>query len=682
MASVHTQADRDRMGWRWLAALVPLVMVVHEAHESAHTAVGRIVCGRWAERDFNRWSIEGCDSALPTLSGPLLSYGLMALGVVLARRLRWPGLALIFAANPLARMVTAAMGRGDEAVVARAWFGAEAWPSWLSGALVMLSGGMALWAAWRGLENVRARPRVFLCGAMAGIAVTGPLLPLLNRLLRMDLLAAPVAGAPWLVHGVTLLCLLAAVLSVRWLDNPPTRAAWRSSRRAHGAVTDVRFASEQGRAWRPAAGFWPRILATTTARKGRMFRFLRRTVLVLVLVALVLAVAVLDVATYDARAWQADYGRLKQDMAQGYANLDWIAAHRQLDLAALDRHTTAALEGAHSRVRAFLALRRFIRAFRDPHLRLVTGQRSTDEPHVPVAVASSSAGSLPASADVADTDPPAGEDCAAAGYEEGDHAFHFPFDQVRGWQAVGAGDFPTGLIGDLGVLRIAQFGEDRYAAVCRQVFRPGIGMRALQLAVREVAQRRLVEAIRALQARGARRLLVDVSGNGGGTEWVTEVVALLSDRLLSRAEPRLVASACDRSSVWSGAPAPCAVLAPEGERATLQGTGVWTGPVLILADRRTGSASEDFVAWLQQNRVARVLGETTVGAGCGYVNGGARTHLRASPFDVRMPNCARFLDDGTNEIEGIAPDIALPMTADAAVRAGALLAAVSPVQGR
>ena len=96
----------------------------------------------------------------------------------------------------------------------------------------------------------------------------------------------------------------------------------------------------------------------------------------------------------------------------------------------------------------------------------------------------------------------------------------------------------------------------------------------------------------------------------------------------------------------------------------------------ILADRRTGSASEDFIAWLQQNRVARVLGETTAGAGCGYVDGGTRTPLRASPFDVRMPNCARF-PDGTNEIEGIVPDAPLPVAADALMRARVLLAAMS-----
>lgn len=398
-----------------------------------------------------------------------------------------------------------------------------------------------------------------------------------------------------------------------------------------------------------------------------MPRFLRRALLVLA--GLVLAAAGFDAATYDARAWQADYARLKQDMAQGYANLDWIAAHRGLDLAALDRQTTAALDGAHSHVRAFLALRRFTRAFNDPHLQLVPGER-------PVMPAAAVAQAAPAAAAV-EADSPAGKDCAAAGYEESDHAFHFPFVGLAGWTSVREGDFPTGMLGDLGVLRIAQFGEDRYAGACRQVFRPGIGERELQLAVRELEQRRLVEAIRELQMRGARRLLVDVTGNGGGSEWVTEVVALLTDRSLSRAQPRRVAPACDRSIVWSGAAAPCPVLEPEGERSTLQGAGVWTGPVWILADRHTASASEDFVAWLQQNKVARVLGQTTAGAGCGYVNGGGRTQLRASPFDVRMPNCARFLDNGTNEIEGIAPDVALPMDGDATDQARALVAALS-----
>ena len=101
------------------------------------------------------------------------------------------------------------------------------------------------------------------------------------------------------------------------------------------------------------------------------------------------------------------------------------------------------------------------------------------------------------------------------------------------------------------------------------------------------------------------------------------------------------------------------------------------GAKVVLADANTASAAEDLVAWLQQNRVARVIGERTMGAGCGYVDGGTRTQLRASPFDVMMPNCARYLDDGSNEFEGIAPDIAIDLrSTDEAAKAQALAEAL------
>lgn len=356
-----------------------------------------------------------------------------------------------------------------------------------------------------------------------------------------------------------------------------------------------------------------------------------------------------DVTSYDADAWLADYARLKRDMAQGYANLDWMVDKRGADLPALDRRTTEALRNAHSNVRAFVALRGFVRGFGDPHLRMKPGERPA-----------------PATADAVgaqDIDPPAGSDCAAAGYEEGDHAFRFPFARISDWRLLRDGDFPIGTVGDTGVLRIAQFGEDQYLSACQAVFEPGIGQYALKLAVRARQQAQLREAIAELRKNGSRRLLVDVSGNGGGTEWVSEVVALMTDRELARRGALRTGPVCDRGAVWRGVPAPCPVFAEtSADRIALQGTGEWRGPLLILADRGTGSAAEDFVAWLQQNKVATVLGEKTAGAGCGYVDGGSPTRLSVVPVDVWMPNCARLLEDGTNEIEGIAPDVALPLT--------------------
>lgn len=394
---------------------------------------------------------------------------------------------------------------------------------------------------------------------------------------------------------------------------------------------------------------------------ARRWRWLRR--LSFVMITLVLAAVAWDVASYDARPWLADYQRLKRDMAQGYANLDWIAAHRQLDLAALDRETTVALNQAHSRVRAFLALRGFVERFGDPHLRLEPAQTPA-----PSGLASS------AGAATEPADPAAGKDCESAGYEEDDHGFTLPFAELADWHGLPGTHFPAGRFGDVGVLRIARFGEQRYLAACRQVFRAGIGQRALQLRVRAQLQADLARTLEALRANGARRLLVDVTGNGGGSEWVSEVITLLAPAELERAAPRMAAPACDRSRVWYGEPV-CPVLAPAGEPERLAGRGAWRGPLFILVDHRTASASEDFVAWLQQNRVATVLGERTLGAGCGYVDGGVRTALSVVPFDVVMPNCARLLAGGINEIEGIAPDVPVSIHDDAGMQR--LLAALA-----
>jgi hypothetical protein len=376
--------------------------------------------------------------------------------------------------------------------------------------------------------------------------------------------------------------------------------------------------------------------------------------LALALGALVVAAGAWDVATYDPDAWLSDYARVKRDMAQGYANLDWMVENRSIDLVALDRETTGALQNAHSRVRAFIALRGFVRVFNDPHLRMQPGERGGSAEQVRTNEISST--------DEAPIDTPAGSDCEAAGYEEGNHGFGLPVDRLPGWKPVRGGDFPSGLIGDTGALRIAQFGEDRYLGACHEVFRPGMGDRALQLAVRARQQGLLTKTIEELRAHGARRLLVDVTGNGGGSEWVSEVIALMTDQTLRRQEARMVGPACDRSAVWQGKRAPCPVYADAAvEMSTLRGTGAWRGPLLIAADAGTGSAAEDFVVWLQQNGVAEVLGERTAGAGCGYANGGTVTRLSVVPVDVWMPNCSRFLANGTNEVEGIRPDQQLPL---------------------
>jgi hypothetical protein len=390
-------------------------------------------------------------------------------------------------------------------------------------------------------------------------------------------------------------------------------------------------------------------------------KLLRRSGLALLLVSG--GLLAVDLLTFDRQAWLDDYEQLKTDLATGYANLDWMVSARRMDLPALDRHTRDRLESAHSHIQAVLALRDFLRAFRDPHLKLVWGERpalsvTRSNWHRPAADSGLQSDG-DASADVQAL--ATVSDCRAAGYETANTTFELPFAALPGWQALESAPFTAGISGDLGVLRIAAFGEDRYLGQCEQAFVAGLDARALQLRVRAALQHSLEQTLQTLQQAGARRLLIDLSGNGGGTEWVSEVIVLFAQRPLQRTEAVGVDAPCDRRGIWRGETV-CPALATERSVATLDGRGLWRGEVLILADHRTGSAAEDFLVWLQGNGVARVIGERSAGAGCGYVNGGHRSVMKASRFDVRMPNCARLFADGRNEVEGVQPDLPLQIS--------------------
>jgi hypothetical protein len=145
---------------------------------------------------------------------------------------------------------------------------------------------------------------------------------------------------------------------------------------------------------------------------------------------------------------------------------------------------------------------------------------------------------------------------------------------------------------------------------------------------------------------------------------------------------------CDLFGLFDGAPKTCSLLLdqrppapcdppPLGGPETLDlppsctlferpGTpaarGVVDVPVFVLINRSTGSAAEWFAAVLQDNRAAVLVGEQTAGAGCGYTDGGIPLKLSRTGIAIAVPDCARYRRDGTNEIDGIHPDVALDWT--------------------
>lgn len=85
--------------------------------------------------------------------------------------------------------------------------------------------------------------------------------------------------------------------------------------------------------------------------------------------------------------------------------------------------------------------------------------------------------------------------------------------------------------------------------------------------------------------------------------------------------------------------------------------GVWSGPLMVLVDARSASASEEFAAMLQDNKAALIVGSPSLGAGCGHATPAGPVTLKNSGGRLSLPDCLRLRADGSNEIGGVEPDV-------------------------
>jgi hypothetical protein len=355
-----------------------------------------------------------------------------------------------------------------------------------------------------------------------------------------------------------------------------------------------------------------------------------------------------EAATIDRAAWNSDYARLKVALAQNYANMDWQVERRGINLQRADKFIAAALDAANDDTAATLTMVKLVAAFHDPHLELRAGAPPESATLVPRSSSADGPAPLPVG-------------CGKSSYVDGPATTKLPYPASPRWASVSEGPFQAGLLDDIGIIRIPAFGEDRYKSACDAVARPGLQGRELQLATRAELNRRLTKLITVLRARGMKRLVIDLSGNGGGSEWSSEAITLFTPGKLHRQLPRLAAPACDRSGIWRGEKAPCSIYSTPAETETVvaKRAAAWTGPLAIIGDRRTASAAEEFITWARDNGRAVYGGERTAGAGCGYVDGGAAFQFSAVPMYLMLPNCSRYTRDGVNEIEGQKPDLAI-----------------------
>lgn len=115
-----------KWSWGYLPAFFALSETLSELHEQAHITTGRLLAGCYGPRNFNVWQACAGNPPVPAwappLAGPLFSYLLFwgGLWLLLSAKdgRRALGLSILFAALPFARIFTAAMGGGDERLLA------------------------------------------------------------------------------------------------------------------------------------------------------------------------------------------------------------------------------------------------------------------------------------------------------------------------------------------------------------------------------------------------------------------------------------------------------------------------------------------------------------------------------------------------------------------------------------
>lgn len=445
---------------------------------------------------------------------------------------------------------------------------------------------------------------------------------------------------------------------------------------------------------------------------------MRRLIAVLVL----LAATSLHAEPFNPTPWLADLEVARQAFATRYANLEWLENEREIKIDGLFNDLSTRMRSARNRDEARAVFERLADKTGDGHVEI-------DWPAPP-------AQPTPSTPEVA----PRSDACRSIGFDARQNG---PGTAIAlpGYVPVGGGDtnpFRSGITTvagiKVGIIRIGIFQPQGFPELCRtaiSTLRAAVAKPCddqCQDQITDWIYSRLTAALedraRQLRGVGASVLLIDITGNGGGSEWAEAVARIFSGRRIVSERRGMVrgehwakqwrdleqqlrafaanANADEKASLlrWAAqadsklreanrpclTTASCKRIADAGFSAGLVGSapagsfagkawgplifspaqfpyhdGVWTGPVIVLVDDATWSAAEEFAAVLQDNKVAVIMGARTGGAGCGHTNGGDPVILPNSHAVLKLPDCVRFRADGSNEVRGIIPDVPVPI---------------------
>lgn len=229
---------------------------------------------------------------------------------------------------------------------------------------------------------------------------------------------------------------------------------------------------------------------------------------------------------FDAAPWLGDLDLLVRELASHYANLEWAAFERKMDLPALTAKTQARLREAKSEADGKRALEGFLEAFGDGHLFLEWNEKGE--------------------AKGAATAAPTGPLCARLGYGKREPKPGIDFAATGAFRAIDDADgveFPGGLLKlpndvKVGTVRIGLFMEQIHPALC-EAARKELAL-ADDAACDDTCEEKLMFDVwnrmtaalerraAVLQKAGASALVVDLTRNGGGNDWVEAAARVLT----------------------------------------------------------------------------------------------------------------------------------------------------------
>lgn len=232
--------------------------------------------------------------------------------------------------------------------------------------------------------------------------------------------------------------------------------------------------------------------------------------------------------TFRTQPWLEDFQQLLEEMSSHYANLEYAISDRHMDLPQLRKDTEEKLQQTCDESSARSAIESFLKAFGDGHLVIDWPKPASPQP-------TTAATPQDINADL----------CSRLGYKKQKLKPGVDFSGIQQFTSLGGEEadwFPGGILqigqAKVGVIRIGVFSEHWFPEICKRV----VAERHLPTAEKcddkcedsiaiETGNQLSAALLRRsaqLQTAGASAILVDITNNGGGSDWVESVARNLS----------------------------------------------------------------------------------------------------------------------------------------------------------